>query len=646
MEIGRIVPTPSESSWSQIFSLEFEVDDREAQRPRLVAVVEMAAPPEFDLSLIGKEAFATLDKILRKPYEGIFSKLNQGVSEVKKVFERKFLLAGVPELVSYSLVVAVLEQEKVYLGQVGGATAGLWRKGRFFVVLTKGLEGRVVSGRLRPGDILVLASSAFVNAVSRGEVVASLASGDPIDAVDSLAPKIHGGEIDGQAAAAFVRVESSDLYPKSQEENAVFPKVKGCFFRLPPIPPTLRLLLARTKSLARGLWLREGEALPLYVQKEDKGVKGRLKLIIFILSAFLVVSLWQGVNRRRVNSQQATIDELTGTASQKYREALSLVELNPARSRDLLNETQSLLKRARGLPLGKIGFSLPWFTPQLDYQKVIEMENKITNLLMEVSQAFEVEIKTLVDLSTISSEARGTTLSSALGKVLALDAEHGKIYQIDIDNKEGEEMVSRETLKNAVDIDGSYVLTKEAIFEVSYSGDLIQKVGSFDLWQDPKALGTFGANLYVLDPGSQQIYKYLGVEGYSVSQHYLQDESVSLTQVGDMAINGRIWLISSTGEITPLLNGKAQVFVLSGLDQSLSSGARIFTTPGLEFLYVLDRGNTRLVIFDKTGEYQKQFLASDLGEATDLVVNEEETSAYLIVGSKVGELDLSNHEGD
>jgi hypothetical protein len=646
MEIGRIVPTPSESSWSQIFSLELAVDDQETWRSRLVAVVEIGAPPEFDLSLIGKEAFATLEKILRQPHEGVFGKLNQGIAEVKKVFERKFLLAGVPELVSYSLVAVVLSQEKVYLGQVGGATAGLWRQGRFFVVLTKGLEGRVVSGRLQPGDILILASSAFVNAVSRGEVVASLASGSPIDAVDSLAPKIHGGEVDGQAAAAFVRLDLSDLYSQSQEEEVVFPKVGRYFFRLSPIPPILRSLLTRIKSLAKRLWLREREALPLYVQKEDKGVKGRLKLIIFILTAFLVVSLWQGVNRQRVNSQQAMIDELTRTASQKCREALSLVELNPARSRDLLSETQSLLKRARELPSRKIGFSLPWLIPRLDYQKVVEIENETTSLLMEVSQAFEVEIKTLLDLSTLSSGARGTTLSLVLGKALVLDAERGKIYQVDIDNKEGEEIASGETLKNAIDMDGAYVLTKEAIFEVSPSGDLTQKVGSFGLWQNPKILGTFGANLYVLDPASQQIYKYLGVEGYSAAQNYLQDESVSLTQAGDLAIDGKIWLISSTGEITSLLNGKAQVFALSGLDQPLSSGARIFTAPELEFLYVLDRGNARLVIFDKTGEYQKQLLALDLAKAADLVINEEEASAYLIIGSKVGELDLSNHEGD
>jgi len=57
-------------------------------------------------------------------------------------------------------------------------------------------------------------------------------------------------------------------------------------------------------------------------------------------------------------------------------------------------------------------------------------------------------------------------------------------------------------------------------------------------------------------------------------------------------------------------------------------------------LYVLDSGNSRLLILTKTGSYKGQITGVKFATATDLVVDEKGKKVYFLEGSKIFQVDL------
>jgi hypothetical protein len=65
-----------------------------------------------------------------------------------------------------------------------------------------------------------------------------------------------------------------------------------------------------------------------------------------------------------------------------------------------------------------------------------------------------------------------------------------------------------------------------------------------------------------------------------------------------------------------------------------------YTNADLANLYLLDKGNSRVVVVSKTGEYQKEYLWSGLGQANDLVVTSDEGQIFLLSGGKIFTISL------
>ncbi|MEK7091190.1 MAG: hypothetical protein AAB887_01625, partial [Patescibacteria group bacterium] len=73
-------------------------------------------------------------------------------------------------------------------------------------------------------------------------------------------------------------------------------------------------------------------------------------------------------------------------------------------------------------------------------------------------------------------------------------------------------------------------------------------------------------------------------------------------------------------------------------DKAIGNGAVIYTDDETEKLYVLDATDGRVVVLAKTGEYQNQYTNDEMKGATGLVVDEKAGKIYLLVGSKVYEI--------
>ena len=76
-----------------------------------------------------------------------------------------------------------------------------------------------------------------------------------------------------------------------------------------------------------------------------------------------------------------------------------------------------------------------------------------------------------------------------------------------------------------------------------------------------------------------------------------------------MTIDGAIFVLFSDGRINKYLGGQPADFALTGLDVPLNNPVAIYTAPDeeVQYLYVADAGNHRIVQLEKDGTFVRQF---------------------------------------
>ena len=170
------------------------------------------------------------------------------------------------------------------------------------------------------------------------------------------------------------------------------------------------------------------------------------------------------------------------------------------------------------------------------------------------------------------------------------------------------------------------------------------KVADIEAWEYAKLVGSHSGRFYVLDSTANSILRYDPTpDGYnSPPYNWLQAEA-DLAGVVGMAIGDSIYLLYADGAIRKFSTGEADTFDISDWDTPPRNPASIFTRTPAEtrWIYVADRGNSRIVQSSKDGQFEQQFRLADetvsesgdaLAGATDLFVDEITGHAYVLSG--------------
>ena len=180
------------------------------------------------------------------------------------------------------------------------------------------------------------------------------------------------------------------------------------------------------------------------------------------------------------------------------------------------------------------------------------------------------------------------------------------------------------------------------------TGELLPlKVGATDRWQFPELVGSHSGRLYVLDTSANQTWRYdPTADGYSGTPDDWLQEEIDLAGVVDMAIGDSIYLLYADGQIRRLTVGESDTFDTADWDTPPRNASALFTRPPEEtqWLYVGDRGNSRIVQSGKEGTFRQQFRLADtqiaengdpLAQITNLFVDEIGGHAFVLSGNKL-----------
>ena len=625
------------------------------ERGRLFAVVDLKIDPGEDAAVAGRLIWDTLSEEYYAPEdETPVSALERAVYAVRDKLQHLSPAA------TLELGAVAFRGEVAYLARMGKPALYL-RRGTETLELLTGEEGvNIASQILEEEDTVVLGSPVF----ARNFPPADLPRTEFLEKQFSSGEKIPG------FAALLLTLTSSreareEAVAKSRSSRQFWGKISGAgawisrqakqlvqALRTPKqlkgkIAAAWKKRLSHGEELAKvreeiseqqpGISEEQKTELEQKVKEPKKGfklpvlpkIKGLslpkvIAVLVLILGISVLFTTWQQAKKTRA----AEFERLLAVATQSLDEAEGLVGLSNERARELVDAANTDLEQAREL--------------STDTSKVAELLERSANLINSIEKITLVGEESLkYDLNLQAEGAQGLAIAgSGSATAFALESTRGAVFSINFSGSlpsatalgEGKITGAQELVA-----EGEYLFLRgvDQVYRIKIKGAAVDEPISFDRMNKAIAIDTYLGNIYLLVPDEEQIYKFWNLPGgYARAQNWVK-EAVSMTKVVDMTIDGEIWMLGSDGLITRLAGGKQVPFAVSNLSTPFKEPVKIFTQKGLKYLYILDRGENRVVVLEKSGNFLRQFKGDVLAGATDLWVSSNEKLLFVLAGAKI-----------
>jgi hypothetical protein len=497
-------------------------------------------------------------------------------------------MSEMSEDIMTQMVVGVVKEGVLLVYGKGSVMVYLARDGKLAKLRESFEEGGSVSGELREGDRVVMATTQFSEVVGMTEFKQILI--EESDAAEALAPLVHK-QGDTSGVAAVVGTVRGD------EQKMRQPKM-----------PSLRINTPRKLNL----WV--GGAI--------------LVLLILMIGV--------GMVRRVKQIDERAFNDLSTSVSAKVGESLGAAELNPERSRVLLAEAKG---EVEGYLAGEI---------RDEYRE--KGKNLLATIETTEDQAFkknEIKLETVVELRVLAEGLTSDQMKSdGKGNLVFGDTSEDRIVSMNIADRSRQivETTSDKLVDLAVNESKLYGLSATMVNEYFWKKDESKKVIEADeFWKEPEVIELFAGNAYILDKDQGEIWKYptLGDTFGGRRRWFAVGIAPDLSNIVDMKVVGDIWLLTSTGKLERYSRGAPANFLMEGFPAK-GEGKKLVDPKAVwvseSMIYVLESGAERVVIFGEDGKYKSQYVSSEFAKASDLVVLDGR--AYVLIENTVKEFGL------
>lgn len=527
----------------------------------------------------------------------------------------------------HSLLMASISGKVLYLIGQGEVEVFLKRSQKLSPLMSLGNQSQLTSGFLQEGDKLLLSTKSLVGFL--GDDLSKSLDLETEDFEAEITGRIGGQEVEYQGLAGLaLSLESAELkedIPGIEKDQEMIDEDRS-----QPTSSAVKKIIGSLVGIVAAFFQLIKTHFP-------KSGRGRLILAV-ILMVIIATGVGVKIKASRDAQTQAQFASLLGQAKDDFNSAKGLASLNPAEAKSKLDSSKDKVSRAIALK--------PKDSEAQNLKKQIEDES---GSILKESQVSDFPL--FLDLDLVKKNFRATQMSLSAGKLLLLDPAAGTLISIDLAKKSNQVLAGSEQLGEAAlaSLNGSmaFVYSDKGILKVDTGSKKVTTVAKTDKdWASLKDLYGFASNVYVLDagipPAGGMIWKYLPTsDGYSDKREYFtKNTKADLSNSLRMQIESSIYILKSGGEILRFTKGEKDNFGLQGLDRGVKDPKSIFVSSETDDFYVLDSGNSRLLVLTKTGSYKGQITGSGFGSASDLVVDEKGKKVYLLDGGKIYSVDL------
>ncbi len=642
-----------------------------ASHGRIFGLFSLSYPEVFPLDQIGKEILPYFEEIYYKnECLSVHEHLLTSLRETQVFVEKKVLEYGSVDRIEFSLCMGVIWGSVLYVGRFGGGVGlRLYRDtsfgGLFEIDTTSGSSSVAsMSGYIQPRDTLCLynrvvdashfpLSLSGLNEFNPSVVYSKLTQffNEPFQNIPSCCvvglyiqeervPSVEEEQI------IFVDVDSRSSLPDAEEFacDTEFIKAQLDVDSHLKTPSPQRLFSSEASmrgfsskiipSFARTRVFPLGKRVMSIFTKQRVFIFGCMLLILF--AGFIFIGK-DYENRFQAQKQSAVLkSELLPKAQDEYKQGLYYAELNPDRAKNYLQQARQTIA---GFTAG--GIKDP------DVQKLIK---DIDTAYGAVTKTYMLgNLSPYFDLSTVNAQNVGTTFSLAGNSLLISDVTHNSVYKVGTETRSASAVIGPNDLDGLIGSEGddkiAYAISskKGIVRTEADSSKVVKLLDPSEGWGTLADVQLFGGNLYVLDQTHGQIWKYIPEgNGFGPVRNYISsDVTVDLSDAISFSIDGNVWIGKKSGVIVKLFSGKQDNFSVTGVDGELTNVKAVYTDDGMDYLYILDDVNSRiLVVSKKDGSYLSSYMSPDFKNASDMVVDSKNKLLYVLAQQKVFKVEV------
>lgn len=574
-------PSPKKGDWSQSLICEAASEEAAEARGKLFAIADISAPDSFDTALAGKLILNSLE-------EGYYSSLE---GSPLQALEQATLAAhhclidltlgprGAGSSVDFNLVAAALWGQVLYISKLGTVTATLLRGGKTQEIGESEVSKVLISsGLVKDGDILILGNRKFKEKFSKTYLQNHLGTLEQQTSELLNSPPITGVILSFNVGDTPGEEETIRFTPDKEKRKGK----KAVLNRLNSWKTALKAKLLRPPSPTP--------------KKPSRHLPALILIVGLLFSASTVFTL---VRHRKARIGKEGLD-LLAKAGANLETASGLIDLNNERARELALEAETDLNLAKSL--GASG-------------QVDEMLVKAGEVLGRASRITTLNDPKLVYNLTIRDlKANPKAIAGTANALFIADPGANTIHQLNLTDPVTVEDVAVENFSSPrliyISEETAYVLGEDELISFNTDTKTVTKetIDPPDNWPSVSAVVAFFDNLYLLDATHDQIVKYSALgAGFSSPQNWIAGQP-DLPLPVDIAIDGDVFVLSQNGQVFKYTQGERGAFSFSGLALKLSSPIKLFTHKDMDELYILDRGNKRVVVTSKEGVYLQQYM--------------------------------------
>jgi hypothetical protein len=346
-------------------------------------------------------------------------------------------------------------------------------------------------------------------------------------------------------------------------------------------------------------------------------------IIVVILFGILLWSVVFGYQRRIAAELQKKVETTQTQIESNLAKAEEDAYLNFDGSLALIQESKDLLASLKK----EVGDS--------HKDSIAKMSSEIEEAEAKIVKKDDKEAVEFYDLGLESEKAQGEDIYLEGNKAAILDKENKTIYILSLETKSIDKYTASEVggaTQVATNEDSLYFLNPASgIFEFT-TNTKAKKVIEEDGWDNITDMQMYSGNIYLIDGGKGDIYKYLVADsGFSDKKLYFGSESTAVSNAVSMAIDSAIY-VAKPNEILKFVSGAPETFA-TDYPETEPEFAGVYTNADIEQVYAWDKKGTTLYILGKEGEYDRQITTSALHNAQGVFVLDDKV--YIFDGKKL-----------
>lgn len=323
--------------------------------------------------------------------------------------------------------------------------------------------------------------------------------------------------------------------------------------------------------------------------------KIRLTLALVLLVG-LSVSFYFGHKKNQANLAESQFSQYKTELEQKLNNISAIKSLDLDTAYSTAKEAQEIINNMANLKIYS--------------DEVTQYQSQINSILSQTGDSDSFTPDMVYDTSLITSNPHFSQTIFSKNLLYLLDSSSGRIDTLNPGEKSTKNITVSDSIKSAqkilLDSNQVYILSQNQIKLIEKDG-LVTKLNLDDYSSvHPTDVQFWNGSVYVLDNSDQIVWKFTpNASGYSEPQNWLKNDLKLEIGSKFLAIDGRVWTLTSSGLINLYISGVKDNFKQKQ-SFDISSASSLVTDPDSDYLILADKSKF-IYVYRKNGEFVSKY---------------------------------------